>query len=930
MTDTSALLRRLFFYQSGHHAEQWRTKDGRVGYSPACDNRFSEACKARGFRCADCPERSPTRLTDERLADHLAGRITLGAYQLRDDGTAGWLCLDVDADEDSEHARDNVKRLTTLLAAKCAQIGLPVATEFTGNKGFHLWAFVPDGAPARDLRRLGLWIVDAVEGDEGEFAGLHVEVFPKQDALDASPTTGLADPYGNLVKVPLSRHKKTNHRCVFVAADWKPYPDQSEYLADVETVTAQDIAAILDEWVPEEEEPPKAATTTPGKGRLAHSTRDFMAKGAGEGERNDRLFRAAADMAGNGYAETEVVAALLDVALASGLDEKEALTTIESACSKQRNPSVPVTVEDQDHYLLVDGGIIHMRAKPIYGRGGRVGTDWVPSQVTNFSAEFAREIVEIDGDEHTSVYQIVGQAPDRRFALEIDGEAFRDERKCRGLVGASAGARAIIFSPRHLPLAIQSLSNGFQVETRYLSTGWQNVEGALTFLTPGAAPELCDVEAECRRYSVRPGDVAAGLDALLNGLLEAFSHAVTYPAVAHAFLAPLYRWIRSAKRYALHLVGETGSLKTSYACALLGLYGPEFANEEPTEKWGSTWKKIEVLGHQAKDVLFLVDDYKPRYVRLGDFTQLIQNYSESRGRGRLNRDASIQGTKWIRGALITTGEDLPEGESSVMSRMLVLRLTRPVGANDALSYAQERAAHLNAVMDAYTRWLAETMVGAEAQVDGWLTEWRDRYIQLCPKSATNPGRIASNVAQNRFAFDTLGKFLVVQGAWTPAEHAARLAEYDAIAEALIVEMAERVGQEKASNAYLMAIRALIESGEMPLLDKTKRDPDHGGGFLGWGDDDFVYLLPDVAYQAAERWHRAMGGSLGFTRRAVEEQLVDDGAIDVSDEAGRRRTTKVLRVGNQNSKTKLVRVLALYRSALDLADEETVEQEEIPF
>ena len=119
-----------------------------------------------------------------------------------------------------------------------------------------------------------------------------------------------------------------------------------------------------------------------------------------------------------------------------------------------------------------------------------------------------------------------------------------------------------------------------------------------------------------------------------------------------------------------------------------------------------------------------------------------------------------------------------------MSRMLVLRLTRPVGANDALSYAQERAAHLNAVMDAYTRWLAETMVGAEAQVDGWLTEWRDHYIQLCPKSATNPGRIASNVAQNRFAFDTLGKFLVVQGAWTPAEHAARLAEYDAISAAV--------------------------------------------------------------------------------------------------------------------------------------------------
>lgn len=925
-TDTApAILRRLFFYQSAHHAEQWRTKDGRVGYSPACDNRFSEACKRQEFRCADCPERSPTRLTDERLADHLAGRITLGAYQLRDDDTAGWLCLDVDADEDSDHARDNVKRLTTLLTARCAQIGLPVSIEFTGNKGFHLWTFCPDGAPARDLRRLGLWIVDSVEEEEGEHAGLHVEVFPKQDALDST------DPYGNLVKVPLSRHKKTGHRCVFVDAEWKPYPNQVAYLEGVETLTAADIAGILDEWVPEEPEPAKPATpATPGKGRLAKSTRDFMAHGAPEGERNDRLFRAAADMAGNGYAETEIVAALLDKAVASGLDEKEALTTIESACSKERRPSVPAQLEERDHYELIDGGIVFMKAKPMYSGSHYVGTAWVPTQVTNFAAEFAREIVEMDGEEQSSVYQIVGQAPDRRFSLEIDGESFRDERKCRGAVGAAAGARAMIFSPRHLPLAIQALSNGFQVDVRYLSTGWQTVNGALSFLTPGAAPELCDVDAECRRYSVRPGDVAAGIDAVLNGLLEAFPHSVTYVAVAHAFLAPLYHWIRSAKRYALHLVGETGSLKTSYACALLGLYGPEFANEEPTEKWGSTWKKIEVLGHQAKDVLFLVDDYKPRYVRLSEFTQLIQNYSESRGRGRLNRDTSIQGTKWIRGALITTGEDLPEGESSVMSRMLVLRLTRPVGANDALAYAQQRAAHLNAVMDAYTRWLAETMPGTEAQIDRWLTAWRDHYITLCPRSATNPGRIASNIAQNRLAFDTLGRFLVAQGAWTPAEHAARLAEYDAVAEGLVVEMAERVGQEKASNAYLMAIRALIESGEMPILDKSRREPDHGGAFLGWGDDEFIYLLPDVAYQAAERWHRAMGGSLGFTRRAVEEQLVDDGAIDVSDESGRRRTTKVMRVGTQNSGTKLVRVLAIYRSALELVGEEAAQQEEIPF
>jgi hypothetical protein len=923
MTDATSLLRQRFFFQSAHHAEQWRTKDGHVGYSPACERRFSEACKAQGFRCGACPERTPTPLSDERLADHLKGQITLGAYQLREDGTAGWLCLDVDADEDSDHARANVKRLVTLLRLTCEQIALPVATEFTGNKGFHLWAFVPDGAPARDLRRLGQWIVDTTLTEEGEFSGLHVEVFPKQDRLDGS------DPYGNLVKVPLSRHKKTGNRCLFVDADWKPYPNQVEYLAGVPTVTAEAIAVLLEEWVPEEKEEKRPAPATPSKGRLAKATRDFITHGADAGERNDRLFRAAADMTGNGYAETEIVSMLLEAALRAGLEEKEALATIESACSKARTPSVPAALEDSDHYALIDGGMVFLKAKPLYNGSQYMGTAFVQTPVTNFAAELAREIVQMDGDEHSAVYEIAGQAPDRRFKVEISGEDFRDERKCRGIVGASAGARAMIFSQRHLPLAIQWMSNGFPVETRYLSTGWQTVEGELAFLTPGAAPELCDVDAECRRYEVRPGDTVQGLDALLNGLLEAFPHAVTYPAVAHAFLAPLYRWVRSAKRYALHLVGETGSLKTSYACALLGLYGPEFASEEPTEKWGSTWKKIEVLGHQAKDVLFLVDDYKPRYVKTSEFTQLIQNYSESRGRGRLNRDSSIQDTKWIRGALITTGEDIPESESSVISRMLILRLSRPVGANEPLTHAQRLSPHLNAVMHAYTTWLAAIMPGTEAQVDRWLTEWRDHYIAICPRSATNPGRIASNLAQNRFAFHTMGQFLIEQGAWTAAEYEARMAEYDAIAEALVLEMAERVGKEKASNSYLTAIRALIESGEMPLLGRSADGPENGAAFLGWRDDEWIYLLPDVAYQAAERWHRAMGGSLGFTRRAIEEQLVDDGALDVSSESGRARTTITIRVGKMNNR--IVRVLKMFPSALEFAnDSGEAAQEELPF
>lgn len=917
---TVDVLRRLFFYQADRHAEQWRRKNGDVGYSPACDHRFSDECKARGYVCAGCPHRALTPLTDKRLQEHLDGQVTLGAYQLRDDGTVGWLCIDVDADQDTPHARDNAKRMTTLLQATLAQVGLPVYIEFTGNKGFHLWVFCPDGCPASHMRRLGEWAVGAVAEAEGDMAGIHAEVFPKQDRL-------APEDYGNLVKVPLGVHRKTNKRCVFVdASTWKAQPDQAGFLAAIQTATPEQIAEAVEEWTPAQTGQAAGQAAVAKRGRLAHATRDFIEHGAGQGERNDRLFRAAADMAGNGYDQAEIEAALLAPAISAGLEEREALATIASACSRERSPSVPIDPEEKDHYTLTtDNEIYYHKAKPIYARGQRIGVDWIPTQITNFAAELSREVVEIDGDEHRAIYHLVGRSPDRNWVAEITAQEFRDERQCRAIIGERAGARAIIYVPRHLPLAIQSLSNGFATEVRYLSTGWQMVNGVLTFLTPGAYPGLCDVEAECRRYHVAAGDLQAGLRALLDGLLEAFEHKVTYPAVAHAFLAPLYRWVTSAKRYALHLVGETGSLKTSYACALLALFGPEFANEEPTEKWGSTWKKIEVLGHQAKDVLFLVDDYKPRIVRSADITNIIQNYSESRGRGRLNRDATIQATKWIRGALITTGEDIPENEASVISRMLILRLTRPVGTNEALALAQREAHHLNAVMSAYTSWLAQTMPGTEGQVEIWLTEQRDRFIGLCPTGTTNPGRLASNVAQNRLAFWTMGRWLVSVGAWAEAELEARMAEYDEHAQTLVGEMAERIAKEKASSSYLTAIRALVDSGEMALLDRDREGSVQP--FLGWRDSEWVYLLPDVAYQAAEKWFRAMGGSLGFSRRAVEDQLLDDGLLEYDPEKSYRRTTKVIRVGPGLQKT--VRVLKMYASAFE--EESGIEmQEELPF
>lgn len=76
---------------------------------------------------------------------------------------------------------------------------------------------------------------------------------------------------------------------------------------------------------------------------LCRETRDYLENGnrLAEGTRNNRLFKAACDLCGNEYSQSEAEHILLPIAAMSGLPMLEIKATINSAYSKQRNPSRP-------------------------------------------------------------------------------------------------------------------------------------------------------------------------------------------------------------------------------------------------------------------------------------------------------------------------------------------------------------------------------------------------------------------------------------------------------------------------------------------------------------------------------------------------------------------------------------------------------------
>lgn len=111
-----------------------------------------------------------------------------------------------------------------------------------------------------------------------------------------------------------------------------------------------------------------------GRENLTAATARFLAFGAGEGERNARLFNAACDYAGNGLDFADAVRDLMPAALRAGLPEWEAQGAIKSAYSKARTPAKPVLPDGPLIAPLEPGGPAAGIVGPVAGTGDGEGS----------------------------------------------------------------------------------------------------------------------------------------------------------------------------------------------------------------------------------------------------------------------------------------------------------------------------------------------------------------------------------------------------------------------------------------------------------------------------------------------------------------------------------------------------------------------------
>ena len=325
---------------------------------------------------------------------------------------------------------------------------------------------------------------------------------------------------------------------------------------------------------------------------------------------------------------------------------------------KQLERSQAASFQETETYLEADGKMIYQR-HTARGRSEKTVADW--------TAQIQERVSRVDTDgevEHAAVLRLKQQ--NTQTTIDVPSEVFGDDAALRRFIAGRAGETFTVRAgmAKHLTPAILSLSGTYSTRTRYRFTGWTQIEGKWTYITPtdcvnadGVINDRHEVELETRLrdYQLSSSDWEASLQAF-QAMIAVFPPELAPTLIAFACLPMFQRFFpTAAHKPALHLVGTTGSGKSEIASLMTSLYGT-FHRDTPPAQWGDTVNTVELLGYALADALYWVDDFKHIYADRRTFTRFLQSYSREMGRGRLTREAQLRQDRPCRGHILSTGE----------------------------------------------------------------------------------------------------------------------------------------------------------------------------------------------------------------------------------------------------------------------------------
>ncbi|MDF9399549.1 DEAD/DEAH box helicase [Vibrio sp. 1180_3] len=227
------LFRRYFRGNTSCYAVRWQNKQGRSGYSIACNNEWQQGlCNKPKVKCLECPNQSFKPLDEKALYDHLSGKSIVGIYPMDSDSNCWFLAIDFD--------KKDWKKASLAYAEACRRNGIDFLLERSrSGNGAHVWIFFETKVDAASARKLGFMLLDQAMQIHGALSfESYDRLFPNQDFL---PVAGI----GNLIALPLQKGSRAEGNSEFVDGNFLSYQDQWQILASTKKLTVDALAKLV-------------------------------------------------------------------------------------------------------------------------------------------------------------------------------------------------------------------------------------------------------------------------------------------------------------------------------------------------------------------------------------------------------------------------------------------------------------------------------------------------------------------------------------------------------------------------------------------------------------------------------------------------------------------------------------------------------------
>ncbi len=302
--------------------------------------------------------------------------------------------------------------------------------------------------------------------------------------------------------------------------------------------------------------------------------------------------------------------------------------------------------------------------------------------LTTFNALITGQALEDDGVETRRLLDMEATLRGRTYQLQVPANQFAGMNWPLEHMGAAAALWAGFGVKDHARTAIQLLSGDPPERRVYIHLGWRKIGKTWFYLHANGAigplGSVSDVEvalpSDLQNFALPEPPTGSDLVEAVRAsllLLEVAGDLLTFPTYCRVWRASL-----GGSDSGQHLFGPTGSGKSELAALAQQHFGPGLDARHLPGNWSSTDNALEVLAFTAKDALVVVDDFCPTgssydvqaMHRKAD--RLFRAQGNTSGRQRLRPDGSPRPVKPPRGMILSTGEDVPRGQS-LRARMLV-------------------------------------------------------------------------------------------------------------------------------------------------------------------------------------------------------------------------------------------------------------------